>query len=112
MTIYDYFERAYRRRVLEPIAGEGVRDAEGNCAIFSVGVTGGRITAVNYRCTTCTTLVALCERLSELVTGLDAAAVLTMQPEALLVLHPEIPESKHATAALALKALQSALPRS
>jgi NifU-like protein involved in Fe-S cluster formation len=108
MTIYDYFERACRRS-LEPVAGEPARDDEGNCAIFSVAVTAGRITTANYRCTTCTTLVALCEHLSELVIGLNPPAALTMKPETLLVLHPEIPEAKRATAALALKALQSAI---
>jgi hypothetical protein len=108
MTIYDYFERAYRRS-LEPVAGEPVRDEDGNCVLFSVDLNAGRIAAVRYRCTTCTTLVALCEHLSDLAAGLDIAAVLSMQPETLLVLHPEIPEAKRPTAAFALTALQTAV---
>jgi hypothetical protein len=111
VTIYDYFERACRRP-LAPVAGEPIRDDEGNCAAFSIGFADGRVATVSYRCTTCATLIALCEHLSELVTGLDAASVLRMKPEVLLVLHPEVPESKRAAAAIALKALQNALQRS
>ncbi|HET8550495.1 MAG TPA: hypothetical protein VFL57_20935 [Bryobacteraceae bacterium] len=108
MTVYDYFERAYRRS-LDPVAGEPVCDEHGNCAMFSVDVMAGRIAAVRYRCTVCITLVGLCQHLSELVTGLDAGAILEMQPDTLLGLHPEVPESKRPAALLALEALQSAV---
>ena len=110
-TIYDYFERACRRSLddVGGVAGETVRDEDANCAAFRIELRAGRIAEVSYRCTSCTTLIALCEHLSELVTGLDARAVLDMQPETLLELHPEIPEAKRPAAALALKALQCAV---
>jgi NifU-like protein involved in Fe-S cluster formation len=107
-TIYDYFERACRRS-LEPVAGEPIIADDGNCAVFSVGITAGRVTAVSYKCTSCTTLIALCEHLAEFVIGLDTDAVLEMQPETLLELHPDIPQAKRPTSALALRALQSAV---
>jgi NifU-like protein involved in Fe-S cluster formation len=108
MTLYDYFGRACRR-TLEPVAGEPVRDEDGNSAAFSVAMADGRVTHVSYRCTSCATLIALCEHLSELATGLDAVSVLNLQPEALVMLHPEIPEAKRPAAALAVEALQSAI---
>ena len=110
-TIYDYFERACRRS-LEPLPGdtrEPVRDEDGNCALFAVELKAGRIAAAAYRCTTCTTLVALCEHLSELVIGLEPRAVADLRPETLLALHMDIPEAKRPTAALALQALKSAV---
>jgi NifU-like protein involved in Fe-S cluster formation len=111
LTIYDYFERACRRP-LRAVDGALVRDVDGNCTVFSVRIDAGRIVELHYQSTTCTTLVALCEHLCELVKGLEARAVIEMQPETLLALHPEIPEPKRATAALALEALKSAVQRS
>jgi hypothetical protein len=94
---------------LRGVSGAPVSDVDGNRAVFSVVFVSGRIAAVDFRCTTCTTLVALCEHLAELVIGLDAQAALGIQADTLLALHPDIPDARRPGAALALAALKSAV---
>ena len=110
-TTYEYFERACRR-AHEPLrgrAGEQITGDDGNCAVFWIEARDGRITGAQYKCTTCSTLIALCEHLSELVIGLEPAAVLDMTEEQIIALHAGIPEAKLRTVALALGALKSAV---
>ena len=64
--VYYYFEQACRRE-LQPLPSriqfESHDDAQ---AAFVLGVGAvERIESVEYRCTTCVTLVALCEHLAE-----------------------------------------------
>ena len=111
-AIHDYFERACRRKSGPPAGypGERCADAEGNSAVFWIEATpDGRIGAISYRCTTCFTLVALCEHLGEVVRGVTAAAAIAWTPQRVLALHPEVPASRRDRAALAAAALQSAV---
>ena len=88
-------------------------DEEGNSAVFRIA-TGpdGRIAAASYRCTTCFTLVALCEHLAELVSGETAAAAGSWTAERLLAFHHEVPAARQTRAALAVSAMQSAVQNS
>jgi hypothetical protein len=111
-TVYDYFRRACRRdpEQLSGIAGEKCIDSEGNSAVFSLEPSSsGVIESAQYRCTTCFTLVALCERLADELTGSSVADAASWTAERLLSLHPEIPAMRHDRAMLAVTAVQSAV---
>ena len=113
-TVYDYFQRACRRNDagFRGIAGETCLDSDGNSAVFALELgSGGRIEGARYRCTTCVTLVALCERIAEELTGSTVEAASWWTAERLLSLHPEIPAIRQDRAMLAVKAVESALRR-
>jgi hypothetical protein len=113
-TVQDYFERALRRRGRPPagIPGDACTDRDGDMAQFWMTADdNGRIAATEYRCTTCFTLVALCEHLRDLVEGGAPEAARALTAERLLSLHPEVPVSKRARAELAVSALQSAVAK-
>ena len=71
--------------------------------------SSGCIDEIEYRCTTCVTLVALCEHVAEDLrgVGLDRARELTAAD--ILKLHPEIPYSRHSRADLATAAVRAAI---
>ena len=111
-TVYDYFQHACRRDLeqLNGIAGEKCFDSDGNSAFFALEPSAsGVIQSARYRCTTCFTLVALCERLAEELTGSSIADAALWTAERLLSLHPEIPAMRHDRAMLAVTAVQSAV---
>jgi hypothetical protein len=113
LTIHDYFQRACRRK-LEPfsgVPGERCFDSDGNSAIFWLQVQGSRIARAQFRCTTCCTLVGLCEHASELLEGMTVAGAGEWTARRLLVLHPEIPAMRYDRAALAAEAIRSAAQR-
>jgi hypothetical protein len=66
---------------------------------------------VEYRATTCVTLVALCEQVAELAAGKRLDEATAISPDALLDLHPEIPESRRDRAKLVIQAFRSALTK-
>ncbi|MCC7497214.1 MAG: hypothetical protein IT160_06530 [Bryobacterales bacterium] len=110
-SIYDYFQQAGRRpkNTEACTAGELVPGSAGNTAIFYLEATKHRITKVVFRCTSCMTLVALCEHLSELALGLGAGQAEKLDPALLLRLHPDIPSYLQNRAELACAALHSAI---
>jgi hypothetical protein len=113
LTIYDYFQRACRRQA-EPFSaetGQTCFDSDGNSAVFCLEVRGNRIVGAQFRCTTCCTLVGLCEHASELLTGMSVADAGSWTARRLLVLHPEIPAARYDRAALAAEAIRSAAQR-
>jgi NifU-like protein involved in Fe-S cluster formation len=67
------------------------------------------LTGVQFRCTTCATMLALCEHLAEMVAGLPASEALQITPQHLLELHNEIPEERRDRAALAVAGLRLAV---
>ena len=93
------------------VPGEQISDGAGNRAVFWLETENGRIRGADYRATTCTTLVGVCEHLCDLMRDLDVAAVAALTCAQVLALHPEIPSSKHPSIALAVAALQSAARR-
>jgi NifU-like protein involved in Fe-S cluster formation len=110
LGIYDYFARACRREIgVFGVEGAAVFDAEGNTARFWITLSRGIIRRVQYKCTTCVTLVALCEHLSEMAEGQEPAAALRLGEGQLLAAHPDVPPERRDRAALAVSALQSAV---
>jgi NifU-like protein involved in Fe-S cluster formation len=113
-TVQDYFERALRRAADPPsgIPGEPCFDRDGATAQFWISAdASGRIAAARYRCTTCMTLVALCEHLAELVEGKTVGAARSRTAERLLSLHREVPPVRQSRASLAISAMQSAVAK-
>jgi NifU-like protein involved in Fe-S cluster formation len=109
-SIYDYFQRACRRGV-EPITGvpgNTCFDGEGNSARFWLETDGECILNARFQCTTCCTIVGLCEQAAELLIGMTVAEAAQCSPRKLLVLHPEIPTMRHDRAALVVDAVRSA----
>jgi hypothetical protein len=111
--IHHYFQRALRRLA----SGTGtdgfnaglVRSADGLCAGFIIEASGPRIVRADYRCTTCATLVGLCEHLVEAAAGVPASEAAAMDAEWLLARHPEVPPGRRDRAGLAAAAFRAAL---
>ena len=79
------------------------------CASFNLKFERARIVKAVYRCTTCVTLVAFCEHLSELVVGMPAERALNLDAEYLLRCHREVPAERRDRAFLAVTALKIAV---
>jgi hypothetical protein len=113
-TVFDYFQNAFRRlpqRTESPVPlGPLILGPGRLCAAFHVPHAAGRLERVAYRCTSCATLVALCEHLSELASGRTFAEARCLDASALLALHPEIPAGRRDRSALAVAAFRAALP--
>ena len=110
-TIYDYFQRACHRPLESPrgAAGQAVYDADGNSAVISLEVARSRVASVQYKCTTCVTLLGLCEHICEILVGKPLSEVSQFSAQDLLSLHSEIPPERHSRADLVIEALQSAV---
>lgn len=110
-TIHDYFTEAYGRTAgrIPPGGAAAVHSEDGLQASFSLSGCNGRIGSVQYACSTCVTLVGLCEHLSRVVVGMKPDDAHALTPEALLRWHPEIPRERHGRARLAITALRSGL---
>ena len=76
-------------------------------AAFRVRMECDRIVELDYRSSTCATLLALCEHLTELVPGMTAGEALAYSAGNLLELHPEVPAGRRARADLAVRALRA-----
>ena len=81
MTVSELFERGLRRNRDVPLSVQGAvcRDAEGNCAGFSLDLEGGKIAGIGFRVSVCATLIAYCELIAETLPGrtVDLAQALT-----------------------------------
>jgi hypothetical protein len=109
-SVYDYFQQACRRELRPfPDTIRYRRQGDAQAAFVLRANAEQRIESAEYRCTTCVTLVALCEHLAQEVCGATIQRARTLTPDYLLNLHPEIPDSRHARAELALGAVQEAL---
>ncbi|HUQ90505.1 MAG TPA: iron-sulfur cluster assembly scaffold protein [Bryobacteraceae bacterium] len=107
-SVYSLFQEALRRTRQDLRTPGPLIEQDGACARFSLSRTGRRVLEAEYECTTCITLVALCEYLRRTVVGLDLESVAAMVPRDLLASFPEIPKAKRARAALAVRAIQAA----
>ena len=110
--VHHYFQQALRRpsRASRPsmrfVASDGVQ------AGFSIQIAPGSeatIEAVDYRCTTCITLVALCEHIAEEWRGATVRSARSLTTERILEQHPEIPLYRRSRAYLAAAAATAAL---
>jgi hypothetical protein len=110
-NIYHYFQRACLRAPgpARGTPGPAVHDAEGNCATFWIEASGGRIASIQFKCTTCFTLVALCQHLAEASGALTLEEAGAITAEDLLRFHPEIPQERRDRASLAVEAFRAAL---
>lgn len=111
--VYHYFQQAYRR-TLDPAAPlslvavqVALDDAEAGFAV-RLG-SDGRVSSVDYRCTTCMTLLALCEHVAEELRGATLDEARSLRAEDLLRQHPEIPFSRQSRARLAVAAARTAM---
>jgi hypothetical protein len=77
-------------------------------ARFAIECQDGIVTVLDYRCTTCATLVALCELLSERASQQPVLTIGAWVPADLIAWLPGIPQSRWSRAEVALRALQSA----
>ena len=111
LTVADLFERGFRRNRAAPLGIEGALrvDAEGNAARFSIEIAGAKLAAVNFRATTCATLIVYCELVAELVPGMRAEMPEQLAARDLVEGLPGVPKLKHARAALAIEAFGAAL---
>jgi NifU-like protein involved in Fe-S cluster formation len=76
---------------------------------FRAHIEDGRIVALEYRATTCATLLGLCEHLTDLIPGMTLAEALAYSARNLLAMHPEIPAGRRVRAQLVIRALRAAL---
>ena len=113
LTIHDYFQRACQRK-LEPftgVPGEQCLGPDGNSARFWLHVDRNRIADAQFQCTTCCTLVGLCEHATELLSAMTLADAERCTARRLLVLHPEVPAMRFDRATLVAEAIRSAALR-
>jgi hypothetical protein len=108
--VYYYFQQACRREV-QPMPSRIQFETNDDArAAFVLGIGAlERIESVEYRCTTCVTLVALCEHLAQELRGSTIQQARSFTAERLLTLHPEIPSVRSSRAQLALAAVRAAL---
>jgi hypothetical protein len=113
LTVYDYFIRAMRQpaTALSGCTGEALKSADGAAVVFSADAIDGHIAVVGYKCTSCVTLVALCEHLSDLIRGRAPDEAIQVAAGDLLALHSEIPLERRDRAAIAVDAMRSAVSR-
>jgi NifU-like protein involved in Fe-S cluster formation len=110
--IYHYFERSYRRQPqLDLSSLRFVEDDEVQAGFVIRIASTDRIETVQYRCTTCVTLMAMCEHIVEDLQGSTVAEARTLTAERILAQHPEIPPSRRSRAHLAAAAAQAALEK-
>ena len=111
--MYDYFSSAMYgpARDLSGRSGDTVRSGDGVSAVFYIDTIGERLETVDYRCSTCVTLVAFCEHLREMIKGTTASEALCVTAADLLSLHQEVPAERRDRAALAVQAMHSAVRR-
>ncbi len=110
-TVSDLFDRGYRRNRKPSLAIEGVelRDANGLIARFSLDIADGFIKAVNFRATTCITLIAYSELLAELAADKKAREAAAIEAADLAAALPDVPLLKRDRALLAVNAFRAAL---
>jgi NifU-like protein involved in Fe-S cluster formation len=107
--VYHYFQQACRREVTAVVPQRWVCEDDVRAGFtLQVGETG-RIEAADYRCTTCITLVAMCEHAAEALRGSTVAEARNFTAGELLNRHPEVPPTRHSRAHLAVAAVQAAL---
>ena len=111
MTVSELVERGLQRNRAAPLAvrGDDCVDAEGNCVRFSLELAGAAIAGIEFKATSCATLIAFREMIAETMPRqrLDLARALSARDlvDALPGVHP----LKRDRAVLAVAAFRSAL---
>ena len=110
-TVHDYFIEGYRRTgrtTLRDFSGTPVQGSEDLSAAFQLFVREGTVTRVEYRCSSCVTLVALCEHVAQHLVGQPVEIVRALKPELLATWHPEVPRSHQNRSHLVIRAVRYA----
>jgi hypothetical protein len=109
--VAELFERGYRRarETALPLQGDAIVDAEGNSARFSLLVSAEKVAETRFQATSCTTLIAYCEAVSQLLTGFSADIAGQYSARDLVDALPGVPAHKQDRAVLAIAAFRSAL---
>lgn len=109
LDVHGCFERGLATRRAPALAHEGPRvEAAGLWAAFSLRHDGDGL-VLRFRAAACTTLIAYCQALVELLAGSDAVAAAAVEPAALVAALPGVPAPRRDRAALAVAALHAAL---
>jgi NifU-like protein involved in Fe-S cluster formation len=110
-TVAELFERGYRRNreTPLPVQGDAVADADGNSARFSLAISDGKLAATRFQATACTTLIAYCEAIAELLSGFSAEMAGQLSSKDLVDALPGVPAFKQDRAVLAIAAFRLAL---
>ncbi|MFQ5997926.1 MAG: iron-sulfur cluster assembly scaffold protein [Candidatus Bathyarchaeia archaeon] len=101
-THVGYFEHPARA------AEENIPD-EALKVQFMLQLDGNVVSGARFRATTCSTLVACCERLCEVAEGKTIGEALEIQPQEIRDYFGQIPDGKANRADLAVKALRKTL---
>src|SRR5262245_49763760 len=111
LIVTELFERGLRRLRETEVAidGEACRDTEGNFARFGLRVSAGRIERVGFRCSSCATLIAYCELITEMMPNFSREIARGLTAPEIVQALPGVPALKHARAALAVAAFRVAL---
>lgn len=111
-SLQDLLERALRRshwRGPGTHTGSAHDPEEKLTVIMHVDVSKGRIVRIDYRATTCATLLAYCELLVNLVCGMSLDRVRRLKDTDLVERVRGVPPHRRARAALPIAALGAAL---
>lgn len=110
-VVSDLFDRGYRRNRLIPFTLEGaeLRDTNDLSARFSLDLAGGAIKGIRFRVSTCITLIAYCELITELAAGKSAREAAALSESELVAALPDVHAMKRDRASLAINAFRAAL---
>jgi NifU-like protein involved in Fe-S cluster formation len=86
-----------------------VNDAEGNGAQFSIEIEGDTLVDARFHVSSCTTLIAYCEAIAELIPGFSTEIAGHFTPTELVAALPGVPALKQNRAVLAIAAFRAAL---
>ena len=108
--VYHYFQQACRRKLQSHFEPQRlVKDGDATAGFAIRLGDHGSIEDVQYRCTTCMTLIALCEHVAEEIRGATPDHARKLTAAGILQSHPEIPSSRRSRAFLATAAFHAAL---
>jgi NifU-like protein involved in Fe-S cluster formation len=109
--VSELFDRGFRRNRAAPLAWEGAActDADRHSARFSLNRENGAIACVGFRVSTCSTLIAYCEFIAEVVTGSPLEQALALTASDLVEGVSGVPAMRRQRAILAVAAFRAAL---
>lgn len=111
LSVTACFDRGRQRQRLPELANVGrwIEGREQVGARFSVELTDGILSDIRFRATTCITLVAYCDLLSERCLGLTPVAALNQNAQQLVSALPGVPPGKQDRASVTVTSLHSAI---
>lgn len=109
-NVDQLFQKALRRhRDSFSHSGPLISDSDGAAVQFSVVVEDGVIASIDYRATTCITLVAVAEAIRDELQGASLERAGALTADTVLEALPGIPPARRSRIDVAVRALQEAL---